>query len=71
MPCYLDWVRFTDYRNALVHGRISESIPSLGTLAQEVETVAQAQLAHAAAGAMIEATAAHFGFAAPTWVRTP
>ena len=64
---YRDWQNFMKYRNALVHGKITEMIPDLGKLAQELETLDQAQLAHATAAAMIKATAAHVGFAIPAW----
>ena len=66
---YRDWINFTEYRNALVHGKITERISGLGKLAQELEVIDQAQLAHATAAAMIKATAAHFGFDVAAWAR--
>ena len=64
---YADFVNFTQYRNALVHGNITEKIPSWGKLAQDVETIDNAELAQGTILQMIKVVAAHFGFNVPTW----
>jgi hypothetical protein len=63
-----DFQNFVKYRNALVHGKITEAIPSLGKLAQEVETIDNAELAIQTIGEMIRDIALHFNFAVPPWV---
>jgi hypothetical protein len=65
---YKDWVNFTQYRNSLLHGKITEPISSSGKLAQEVETIEDAELAMATIAGMINAVAGHFKFDVPTWV---
>jgi hypothetical protein len=63
-------VKFMKYRNALIHGKITEVIPSSGQkLAQDIETVDNAELALQTVSDMIKATAQHFGFQAPSWVQ--
>jgi len=64
----VDFLKFVNYRNALAHGDITRRIPEWGTLAQEVETVANAELALHAIGEFKKHVAQHFGFSPPTWV---
>ena len=65
---YADFVNFTKYRNALLHGKITENIPSWGKLAQDVETIDGAELAQRTVSEMVKAVARHFGFPIRTWV---
>lgn len=65
---YQDFVNFTKYRNALVHGKITEKIPSWGKLAQDIETIDHAELAQQTISEMIKSVAPHFGFDLPTWI---
>jgi hypothetical protein len=62
----VDFLKFVEYRNALVHGDITRDLPQWGILAQEVETVASAELALHALGEFKELVAQHFGFSPPT-----
>jgi hypothetical protein len=64
---YQDWDNFTQYRNALVHGKITEPIPSWGKLAQEVKTIEGVEHARATIAGMIKTVAGHFKFDVPTW----
>jgi hypothetical protein len=64
---YQDLLNFIKYRNALVHGKITEPIPSWGKLAQDVETPDNADHARRSISAMTFIVSAHFGFDAPNW----
>ncbi len=66
IQAYKDYDNFRNYRNLLVHGRVSDTLPS-GKLAQEVETLKDAEHAILSAAEMIKAMAAHFGLQPPTW----
>ena len=66
---YSDLMNAIQYRNALVHGKITEPIPSLGKLAQDLETCGYAQAVIVIVSEMISVVAAHFGFKIPDWVR--
>lgn len=62
-------VRLLDYRNALAHGDITRKLQRWGgKLAQEVETVATAELALHMIGEFKTHVAQHFGFSPPPWV---
>ena len=65
---YSNFVRFVEYRNCLLHGKITERIPSWRKLAQEVETINNCELAQKTVSEMVTMTAQHFGFDVPTWV---
>jgi hypothetical protein len=66
---YDDFSNFREYRNFLVHGKISEPIrSSWGKLAQEIETVEYAALARITVSEMINMVAGHFGYSIPAWV---
>jgi hypothetical protein len=66
---YDDFSNFREYRNFLVHGKISEPIRSTwGKLAQEIETVEYAQLARRTVSEMNNMVAQHFGYDIPAWV---
>jgi hypothetical protein len=62
----VDFLKFVNYRNALAHGDITRQIPEWGNLAQEVETVANAEFALHAIGEFKKHVAKHFGFSPPT-----
>ncbi len=65
---YENFDNFREYRNCLVHGKISEPIrSSWGKLAQDVETISDAGLAHQTVRKMVKVVALHFGYAIPTW----
>lgn len=78
---YRCWKRLTYYRNALVHGKISEHIEgdekSPGSqvwtppIAQEFETLESVELARRAVSGMMEMTVSCFGIPSPTWIPTP
>jgi hypothetical protein len=64
-----EFVRLLDYRNALAHGDITKKLQRWGgKLAQEVETVATAELALHMIGEFRTHVAQHFGFGPPPWV---
>jgi hypothetical protein len=63
----VDFLKLVDYRNALVHGDIARQLAQSGTLAQEVETVANAELALHVIGEFEKHVAQHFGFSLPAW----
>jgi len=65
---YANFANLTKYRNALLHGKITEKIPSWGKLAQDVETIEAAEFAQRTAAEMVKVVASHFGFAIPTWL---
>jgi hypothetical protein len=66
---YDDFSNFREYRNFIVHGKISEPIrSSWGKLAQEIETVECAELARLTISEMINMVACHFGYSIPAWV---
>ncbi len=66
---YDDFSNFREYRNFLVHGKISEPIrSSWGKLAQEIETVEYAELSRRTVSEMIKMVARHFGYDIPTWI---
>ena len=66
---YRDFVKFTKYRNSLVHGKITDPIPGWDKLmAQDVETVDSAKLAQRTVSDMLEMVSSHFGIAPPTWI---
>jgi hypothetical protein len=63
---YRNLVKFTKYRNCLVHGKITDPIPGWGkSLAQDVETVGSAELAQRTVSAMLKVVSDHFGVAPP------
>jgi hypothetical protein len=65
---YDDFSNFREYRNFLVHGKISEPIrSSWGKLAQEIETLEYAELAQSTVSEMINMVARHFGYSLPAW----
>jgi hypothetical protein len=65
---YHNFVKFTNYRNQLVHGQIAEKMRSWpGKLAQDVETIECADLAQETVSEMIKMTALHFGLDTPAW----
>jgi len=65
---YDNFSNFREYRNLLVHGKISEPIrASWGKLAQEIETVECAELAHRTVSEMVNMVAQHFGCSSPAW----
>lgn len=67
--CYDDFSNFREYRNFLVHGKISEPIrSSWGKLAQEIETIECAELSRRTVSDMIKMVAQHFGYDTPAWV---
>ena len=67
---YDDFSNFREYRNFLVHGKISEPIrSSWGKLAQEIETVEYAELSVKAIAEMIKMVSQHFGYDIPDWVQ--
>jgi hypothetical protein len=55
------------YRNSLVHGDVTARISSWGKLAQDIETLDYAALAHTTTVAMVETVADHFGLVRPAW----
>lgn len=55
------FTKLLEYRNALTHGDIIRHLPMWGTLAQEVENIANAELALQATAEMKLSVAAHFG----------
>jgi hypothetical protein len=59
---------FREYRNALVHAKIADVLPSVGKLAQELETIENAELANETVSKMVKLIASHFGLETPTWV---
>jgi hypothetical protein len=61
-----NFVNFKEYRNLLVHGKITDKVPS-GKLAQDVETISEAELALQTVSEVIKIVAVHFGFSVPTW----
>jgi hypothetical protein len=63
-----NFLHLTEYRNCLVHGKISEPIPGWGKPAQDVETVDSAELAQRTVSAMLKMVSSHFGIAPPTWI---
>jgi hypothetical protein len=65
-PSYLNFDSFRQYRNCLVHGNIVGRLPS-GRLAQEVETIPDAELAVETVSDLVRIVATHFGFPVPTW----
>jgi len=66
---YDDFSNFREYRNFLVHGKISEPIRSTwGKMAQEIETVEYAELARRTVSEMSNMVAQHFGYSIPAWV---
>jgi hypothetical protein len=65
---YRDYNMFREYRNALVHAKITDVLPSVGKMAQEFETVDYADLANQTASDMIKMVADHFGLDAPNWI---
>jgi hypothetical protein len=65
---YDDFSNFREYRNILVHGKISEPIrSSWGKLAQEIETVECAELARRTVSEIINMVARHFCYSMPAW----
>jgi len=67
LACYQQYDNFREYRNRLLHGEVSGKLPS-GRLAQDLETIADAELALQAVSEMIKVVATHFGFPVPSWV---
>jgi hypothetical protein len=65
---YRLYVDYRHYRNGLIHGKITEPIPNVGKLAQDMETISDAEAANKVVSDMIKDISAHFGFAAPAWV---
>ncbi len=66
---YTTYSCFRAYRNVLVHGNITAPIQSSSTLAQDLETSENAELANTTARRMINMISRHFGFECPTWAR--
>jgi len=66
-PIFTELIKIIDYRNWLVHGKIAQTVPSWGRLAQEIETTDNAERARQTVAAMIALVAVHFGFNAPDW----
>jgi hypothetical protein len=64
---YLDLIKIIDYRNWLVHGKIAQTVPSWGILAQEIETIENAEAATKTVALMVTQVSQHFGFKAPDW----
>jgi hypothetical protein len=66
---YDEFTNFREYRNLLMHGKISEPIrSSWGKLAQEIETVEYAELARSTVSEMTKMVAERFGYTIPEWV---
>jgi len=66
---YDEFSNFREYRNSLVHGKISDPIrSSSGKLAQDFENVESAELSRRTVSEMIKMVARHFGYDIPAWV---
>ncbi len=66
---YLSYSSFREYRNSLVHGKITQPIQSLGVLVQDMETVDNARRSVRAVAEMIVLVSRHFSFDPPSWAQ--
>ena len=65
---YTTYTQFREYRNALIHADITRPLRTAGELAQEMETVENADLAFETTAEMIRMISLHFGYDVPAWV---